>query len=110
MNRDRLRLAQVIKAWAQEHDYNYQIADPDPTEQALDNTAGYLSWVVRESEFNLNLKDLLDRLEVVVNNIRARKSPDGMYCKRCQSFYQFAESNQEDGTLLCWSCKNNPYG
>ena len=110
MNRDRLRLAQLIKAWAQEHDYNYQIADPASTEQAVENTAGYLTWVVREGDFNLNLMDLLDRLEVFVDNVRVRRSPDGMYCKRCQSFYQFAESNQEDGTLLCYSCRQNPFG
>lgn len=31
---------------------------------------------------------------------------DGCFCKLCKEFYQFAESNQSDGTLICWSCKN----
>lgn len=110
MNRDRLKLAQVIKAWAQEHDYNYQIIDPEPTDKGLNNTAGYLSWLIKESDSNLNLMDLLDRLEVFVDNVRKRKHPDGMFCQKCQSFYEFAESNQSDGTLICYSCRQNPYG
>lgn len=34
---------------------------------------------------------------------------DGMHCKRCKQFYQMARANQEDGTLICYSCKDNPY-
>lgn len=33
----------------------------------------------------------------------------GMKCRHCNEFYQYAESNQANGTLLCWSCKQNPY-
>ena len=110
MNRDRIRLAQVLKAWAQEHDRNYQLIDPDPSDQGLSNTGGFLSWLIRESDSSLNLVDLLDRLESFVEDIRFRKHPDGMFCKRCQLFYEFAEANQEDGTLLCYSCRQNPYG
>jgi len=110
MNRDRLRLAQLLKAWAQEHDYNYILTDPDTTDQGVSNTGGYLSWLIKEGDTNINLVDLLDRLEVFIENIRKRKYLDGMYCRRCQSFYEFAESNQDDGTLLCYSCRQNPYG
>jgi hypothetical protein len=31
---------------------------------------------------------------------------DGCICKSCGEFYQFAEPNQIDGTLVCWSCRN----
>lgn len=34
---------------------------------------------------------------------------DGMSCANCGEFYHLAESNQEDGTLVCWSCRFNPY-
>ena len=34
---------------------------------------------------------------------------DGMRCKNCDEFYQYAEANQEDGTLLCYSCRLTPY-
>lgn len=109
MSRDRMRLARLIKAWAQEHDYNYVIADHEPTDQGLSNTAGYFSWLIKENDSNIDLVDLLNRLEVFVENIRKRKLLDGMFCKKCQTFYDFAEANQEDGTLLCYSCRHNPY-
>lgn len=34
---------------------------------------------------------------------------DGCICVKCKDFYYWAEPNQEDGTLICWSCKENPY-
>lgn len=30
---------------------------------------------------------------------------DGFPCKRCGSFYEYAVPNQDDGTLICWSCR-----
>lgn len=30
---------------------------------------------------------------------------DGCWCKKCNDFYKYAEPNQEDGTLICWSCR-----
>lgn len=34
---------------------------------------------------------------------------DGLCCVKCGEFYNYAAANQEDGTLICWSCKNYPY-
>ena len=34
---------------------------------------------------------------------------DGMNCSKCNNFYHMACSNQPDGTLICWSCRANPY-
>ena len=34
---------------------------------------------------------------------------DGLSCKICREFYQYASSNQSDGTLICYSCRQNPY-
>lgn len=31
---------------------------------------------------------------------------DGMRCCVCQEFFKYAEANQEDGSLKCWSCRN----
>lgn len=38
---------------------------------------------------------------------KAKKKPeeDGCVCKKCKQFYQYAEPNQEDGTLICYSCR-----
>lgn len=30
---------------------------------------------------------------------------DGCHCKKCKEFYPYAEPNQEDGTLICYSCR-----
>jgi hypothetical protein len=34
---------------------------------------------------------------------------DGLFCTHCNEFYEMSSPNQSDGTLLCWSCRRNPY-
>lgn len=34
---------------------------------------------------------------------------DGLSCKICKEFFGYAASNQPDGTLICFSCRANPY-
>jgi hypothetical protein len=34
---------------------------------------------------------------------------DGCACSHCGEFIPFAAPNQPDGTLKCWSCRENPY-
>lgn len=108
MSKNRLLLTKVLKAWAQDHDLNYQIADPDPTDNGVDATGAHLSWVIKNSNLNLDLLTLLDRLEFFMQNTSKRNQPDGMFCCKCQSFYDYAEPNQVDGTLICYSCRNRP--
>lgn len=38
--------------------------------------------------------------------VRKKKDKDGETCKKCLEFYPFAEPNQEDGTLVCYSCRH----
>jgi hypothetical protein len=45
--------------------------------------------------------------ENMIANIRSRL--DGMVCSICKEFYPFASGNQKDGTLICYSCRQNPY-
>lgn len=45
--------------------------------------------------------------ENMVANVQAKL--DGMACKICKEFFPFAEGNQPDGTLICYSCRQNPY-
>jgi hypothetical protein len=35
-----------------------------------------------------------------------KKEMDGCFCKKCHNFYEYAEPNQYDGTLICWACRN----
>lgn len=32
---------------------------------------------------------------------------DGFACKACGVFFQYALPNQNDGTLICWSCRSS---
>ena len=34
---------------------------------------------------------------------------DGMYCCKCKNYYQYAEPNQDNGTLICYSCRKYPF-
>jgi hypothetical protein len=95
--------------WAQEHDPSLQIADPEHGDEGINKTASFFSWVIKETDVNIDLLTLLDRLELYVLNVKNKKFPDGMFCRKCQNFYKFAEPNMTDGTLLCYSCRNSPY-
>jgi hypothetical protein len=35
-----------------------------------------------------------------------KKKSDGCTCKKCKEFFEYAEPNQEDGTLICWACRH----
>ena len=37
------------------------------------------------------------------------RKQDGIVCKICREFFPYAAANQEDGTLICFSCRQNPY-
>lgn len=41
--------------------------------------------------------------------VRLHHRRDGMACNNCKEFFHLAESNQEDGTLVCYLCRQNPY-
>lgn len=45
--------------------------------------------------------------ENLVVSVESKK--DGMTCKICKEFYPYAVANQEDDTLICYSCYQNPY-
>lgn len=34
-----------------------------------------------------------------------KKNSDGCVCKKCKELFPHAEPNQEDGTLICYSCR-----
>lgn len=109
MSRERNVLAQILKSWAQEHTTNYIIASPESGDEGVSATSGFFTWLIQAGETNIDLVSLLDRLELYVLNVKHKKFPDGMYCCKCRLFYQYAEPNQPDGTLVCYSCRSNPY-
>lgn len=46
-------------------------------------------------------------LESLITGIHER--PQGLVCVKCKEFYLYAEPNRGDGTLICFSCRRNPY-
>ena len=104
MSKERNVLSQILKSWAQDHDPSYQIIAPELGDEGISNTGSFFTWLIQEKHANIDLLTLLDRLELYVSNVKNKKYPDGMFCKTCKIWYQFAEPNQEDGTLICLSC------
>jgi len=96
MTHERSLLTQLLKSWAQDHHTGYTIAAPEEGDEGVQNTGGFLSWVVGERYANIDLLALLDRLELFANSIKTKKPPDGMFFKSCQGWQQFAEPNQSD--------------
>lgn len=107
--RDRRLLEQLIKRWAQEHTVNYIIADYTSSPLGMKNTQGHFTWVVQNESINIDLEDLANRMEDFLESRRNRRQPDGMLCQKCKNFYEFAEPNQEDGSMVCYTCRRNPY-
>jgi hypothetical protein len=38
--------------------------------------------------------------------VKIDKVLEGMICDRCNEWFEFAEPNQENGSMLCWLCRN----
>jgi hypothetical protein len=62
-------------------------------------------------KFEIDKKYLGGRMIVVgidsVHDVIIRT--DGTTCIACKKFYPYAEPNQDDKTLICYSCRDNPY-
>ena|SRR5277367_3923793 len=109
MGKERHVLSQIIKVWAQEHDHAYLIASPELGDEGVDATSEFLTGLIKHTESEIDLLSLLDRLELYVVNVNSKRLPDGMYCCNCGTWHQYAEPNQPDGALICYSCRINPY-
>lgn len=75
------------------------------------------SWIIKEEhidKFDCGA-EYLDKRTVAIHvdkvaRIQAACSPvDGLYCTCCKQFFPMAEPNQSDGSLVCYSCRQNPY-
>ena len=109
MSKDRDILAQLLKNWAQDHNPNFVIASAETGDDGVAQTGSFLAFVLQQDGAAPDLVGLLDRLELYVDRIRGRVGLDGMFCRKCKTFYKYAEGNQPDGSLLCYSCRSNPF-
>lgn len=46
-----------------------------------------------------------DDIDLAVPVEEKKEKSDGCSCKKCKEFYQYAEPNQDDGTLICYGCR-----
>lgn len=107
MTRDRDAIIKLLKSWAGDHSDEYAIIDPTTGEVGVIATGQYLSDLIRTTDIDLDLLDLLDRLDIYLELRKKPKNPDGLHCVKCGDFYMFAESNQPDGALICYSCRQH---
>lgn len=62
-------------------------------------------------QLKIDRRFLNDEIVYVAENLVAgvHSVMDGKCCSICGEFYQYATGNQPDGTLICFSCRENPY-
>lgn len=44
-------------------------------------------------------------IDLAVPVEKKKINKDGCRCKKCKEFYPYAEANQEDGTMICYTCR-----
>lgn len=62
-------------------------------------------------EFGIHKKFLGDFfVEIKPKHILTKSyAADGLNCKRCQEYFAMSESNNDDGSFTCRSCRLNPW-
>lgn len=45
-------------------------------------------------------------IDLAVPVEKKKKDSVGCSCKKCKEYFDYAEPNQEDGTLICWACRH----
>jgi formylmethanofuran dehydrogenase subunit E len=71
--------------------------------QVVDDAKTEEFWLVGESfsfDIELDLPEQEDDYAVIV------KRSNGLNCNKCGELFPYAEPNQKDGTLVCYSCRN----
>lgn len=48
-----------------------------------------------------------DDLDLAVPVEKKATITNGMSCKKCREFNEYAEPNQDDKTFKCYKCRNN---
>jgi hypothetical protein len=46
-----------------------------------------------------------DDIDLAVPVAEKKEISDGCTCRKCKEYYQYAEPNQDDGTLICYGCR-----
>lgn len=62
-----------------------------------EDAAKHCAWFVHIEDITMLTK------KIAASNIVAKS--DGEHCKACKQYYPYAEPNQPDGSLICYSCR-----
>lgn len=95
VNKPETKSGNLILGWLQGEAYPRDASargKPSPENNYVPNQASYV--------YGKGVKRTLNVAIQIVNGL------DGFPCKKCTNFYPLALPNQEDGTLICWSCRN----
>lgn len=104
-------IARIIKHWASSHHSGYQISAGTEDDDSISMTGAHLTWVLQKhSDVGINLLYLLDCIDLYVSNTDISRKNGGCICLKCKSFVYMTEPNQTNGTFICYSCRQNPFG
>jgi hypothetical protein len=65
----------------------------------------------RCTRYGISLRFLWEQMTHVTENLvyRLNREMDGMCCAKCGDFVLMAGPNRENGTMICYGCRSNPY-
>lgn len=63
----------------------------------------YDGWI-NEERFTFSSEEELEKCK----NSQINMGNPGQTCIICKDFFEYAESNQTNGTFKCWNCRQRP--
>lgn len=64
-------------------------------------------WI--QGEFSFDSDEGLSNQPIIIQDdyiIVKRAEKEGFNCCKCGEYYEYAKTNQEDGTFKCWGCRH----
>lgn len=80
-----------------------------PCYRIIKDSVTVTSLLARREEIN---KKFIDEQAIYIQEnliFKISSVLDGLFCACCNDFFDMSESNQPDGTLICFSCRSNPF-
>ncbi len=81
-----------------------------PPDYGIKNGTKITPWIM--NKFNIEAKYKGDKTFFVVDEhiIKVHRYSDALRCSGpCKQWIAMAEPNQENGTFICWECRDNPW-
>lgn len=79
------------------YDIYFDLSDMHQTVDSADDDEGEEFWLDGDAVHY----DLVQNDDYIV----VKKNKNGCICKECMELFPYAEPNQSDGTLICYSCR-----